>query len=142
MRTHDLLRLVYDLPDGQPVHQELERCLNIGPGIGRAWYTSQKEHWVRWLTEYPTEGPYGRKQKRVTSAKTVYNRLMCPPMVLWLPEAAGVDDGIIRTAFLACLEARPSCASQCAAIRSEVPWNLIEVALRGPCSDDKLRSET
>jgi len=37
------------------------------------WYTSQKEHWLGWLSEYNGPGAYDRKIWRGRSAKFAYN---------------------------------------------------------------------
>ena len=55
------------------------------------WYTSQKEHWLGWLSEYDGPGAYNRKSWKGRSAEFVYNHIGCPPMLLWLAEAAGVS---------------------------------------------------
>lgn len=129
MEAKELLRLVKELDDGQPLHKKLERELKIGPGFGRARYKNQKEHWISWLTDYHTSGPYGRLASASTPAEVVYNRLMCPPMVFWLAEASGVSHGPLHDAFEAALVSRLQCASQSAAIRRSIPWCDVEQTL-------------
>src|ERR1035437_4601953 len=34
----------------------------------------------------------GRKNRKISSAEIVYNRINCPPMLLWLAEAAGAPN--------------------------------------------------
>jgi hypothetical protein len=58
------------------------------------WYKSQKEHWLGWLSEYDGPGFYGRKTNGSRSAEYAYNHIVCPPMVLWLAEASGVEKSV------------------------------------------------
>ncbi|WP_299850385.1 hypothetical protein [uncultured Roseovarius sp.] len=125
MDAKALLKIVKGLNPDVPLHKQLERDLKIGPGYGRAWYRSQKEHWVRWLSEYDTPGPYGRRPRARTPAETVYNRLMCPPMVFWLAEAVGVQETPLQEARFAAISTTKHQASQAGVIRSRLPWGLV-----------------
>lgn len=134
MNQNDLLRIIRDLPSDTPVHRELEHAIGIGVEYGRAWYSSQQEHWIGWLSSYHLPGAYKRKDNLPqTHAKAIYNRLMCPPMVLWLPEAAGVPTPVILAAFEAAFSTSNH-ATQCAAIRRNIPWEMIEQQLAGSCN--------
>lgn len=93
------------------------------------WYDSQKEHWLGWLREYDGPGFYGRKTWEGRSAQYVYNHVMCPPMLLWLAEAAGVPRTKLLSAKRAANTAPAKQASQCAAIRRSIPWPEVEQAL-------------
>lgn len=93
-------------------------------------YPSQKQHWLGWLSEYGSEGYYNRKNKTVRSAELVYNRIGCPPMLLWLIEASGVQKRLVVTAMHSALSVTPSYASQCSAIRKAVSWSMVEERLR------------
>lgn len=93
------------------------------------WYESQKEHWFGWLREYDGPGAYGRKKHSGVTAKQIYNRIMCPPMLLWLGEASGVNRTKIISAKKACLKLR-TFSSQCGAIRKHVPWDLVAAKLK------------
>jgi hypothetical protein len=68
-----------------PITTEFERALaKQGTWSSRdTSYTTQKEHWLGWLSEYNGPGYYGRKNS-CRSAEFVYNHIVCPPMVLWL----------------------------------------------------------
>jgi hypothetical protein len=104
-----------------------ERVL-AGRGIWnsrRAWYTSQKEHWLGWLSEYHGPGYYGRKNCH-RSADFAYNHIVCPPMVLWLGEALGIPKSTVAKARRNALAAGPHFAAQCAAIRKVISWVMIE----------------
>lgn len=92
------------------------------------WYTSQKEHWLGWLSEYGGPGYYGRKNSH-RSAEFIYNHIVCPPMVLWLAEASGIPKARVSKAKEAALSAPPKLQAQSAAIRKIIPWKMIEARL-------------
>ncbi|MBY0538410.1 hypothetical protein K2P47_03355 [Patescibacteria group bacterium] len=92
--------------------------------------TDQKKHWVGWLSEYSGPGYYNRKDTGVSMAKRVYNRINCPPMLIWLAEASGIQSKQIKQATLAALDAKKSFPSQCSAIRQTIPWEVIEAKLQ------------
>jgi hypothetical protein len=114
-----------------PLTDSFERAMRERGTWGRkrVWYRSQKEHWLGWLSEYGGAGYYGRKSRGL-SAQFAYNHIMCPPMLLWIGEASGVARKEILEAKNAALSARPTLASQCAAIRKTVPWTEIELRLK------------
>ncbi len=105
---------------------ELERELGIGVGFGPAWYHSQKEHWLRWLSEHETSGAYGRRPNSRRNCEFIYNRLQCPPMVFWLGEALQLPRASLNAAYMAAKSVRKHHATQTAAIRREIPWSQIE----------------
>jgi hypothetical protein len=74
----EMLRAVRRLPATMP---ESDRLYKSG-------YKTHKDHWLGWLSEYDGPGYYGRESWDV-NAKTVYQRLNCGPMIVWLNEAAG-----------------------------------------------------
>src|SRR6202158_4856670 len=94
------------------------------------WYSSQKEHWMGWLSEYDGPGAYGRKTWSGRTAEFVYNHIGCPPMVLWLAEAAGVPKKEILAAKRSALSGGRNRGSHCALIRKAIPWSAIEERLR------------
>ncbi len=94
------------------------------------WYKSQKEHWLGWLSEYNGPGAYDRKTQRGRSAQFVYNHINCPPMVLWLAEAAGVPKARVLAAKRSALATCRSRGSHCAEIRKIIPWQVIEEQIR------------
>ena len=90
------------------------------------WYKSQKEHWLRWLGDYDGPGFYNRKTHSGRDAKYIYNHIMCSPMVLYLPEALGVSQALIKKAFSEVIKAKdPSMAKQCGIIRKSIPFELV-----------------
>lgn len=123
--SQDLLELVKRLNCDAPLTKVLEDTIQVGPGYGTAWYPSQREHWIRWLKEYPTPGPYRRKPNKFTPAQVVYGRLNCPPMVFWLAEAIGVDQNFLCAAHIAAISAPRNQASQTGAIRKVLCWGLV-----------------
>jgi hypothetical protein len=94
------------------------------------WYSSQKEHWMGWLSEYDGPGAYGRKSWTGRTAEFVYNHIGCPPMVLWLAEAAGVPKRDLLAAKRSALLGPRNRASHCALIRKAIPWSVIEERLQ------------
>ena len=110
-----------------PVTQSYERALiarEIWSGK-QVWYSSQKEHWMGWLSEYDGPGAYGRKSWTERTAEFVYNHINCPPMLLWLAEAAGVPKKDLLAAKRSALSGRPHRGSHCALIRKAIPWSAI-----------------
>jgi RNA polymerase sigma-70 factor, ECF subfamily len=63
------------------------------------------------------------------SAEFVYNHINCPPMVLWLGEAAGLPRARVAEAKRSVLSANPNHAAECSAIRRVLPWEMIESRL-------------
>jgi hypothetical protein len=94
------------------------------------WYSSQKEHWMVWLSEYGGPGFYGRKDSSVRTAELVYNRIGNPQMILWLAEAAGIAKRNLLVGKRAALAGPRNRNSHCALIRKAIPWPVIEERLR------------
>lgn len=130
MHKDQLLEIVKFLDADVPLHKEMEAILGIGSEFGSAWYSSQKEHWVKWLAEYETPGFYGRQTKTKRDARYIYNHIMCPPMLFWLAEAACVPKLELKAAFRAVIAAKPNPAKRCAALRQHVRWELVELSLK------------
>jgi hypothetical protein len=94
------------------------------------WYSSHKEHWMGWLSEYDGPGAYGRKSWTGRTAEFVYNHIGCPPMLLWLAEAVGVPKKNLLAAKRTALSGGKNRVSHCALIRKTIPWSAIEERLR------------
>lgn len=120
-----LRRLIAHLPEHPPCTTKLERRLLTR----RPWYTSQREHWLGWLAGYDGPGAYGRKVFKHDAA-FAYNHCACPPMVLWLGEAVGVDTAMVRRAARVALQAEAPFTTRCGIIRQTIPWSKIEPLLR------------
>ena len=98
---------------------------------GPHWWTSQREHILRWLDEYEGPGAYDR-HGRNHDAEHFWNHFQCAPGLLWIAEALGEDPLIITTAAQDAAQ-YPRPASQCAAIRRRIPWQRIAaLAARKP----------
>jgi hypothetical protein len=126
-----LCRKIKKLRVGAPITESYARAL-VARGIWSdegIWYTTQKEHWLGWLTEYDSPGAYGRKTVSGRSGEFVYNHINCPPMLLWLAEAAGVSRRNVLAAKRSALAARRSRGTHCAAIRKAIPWPMVEERL-------------
>ncbi len=91
-----LRRMIRALDPILPISTKLEGSLRA-EGRSRVWYSTQKEHWLGWLTEYDGPGAYGRANW-MRSAGFVYNHIRCPPMLAWLAEATGVAKPLVRLA--------------------------------------------
>jgi hypothetical protein len=59
------------------------------------------------------------------AAEFVYNHTNCPPMLLWLAEAAGVSKRDVLAAMRIALLARRNRGTHCAVIRRAIPWSII-----------------
>jgi hypothetical protein len=64
------------------------------------------------------------------SLPTIIVRLVCPPMVLWLGEASGVQKLKVLKAKRAALSAGASLPALSGAIRKIIPWEEIESRLK------------
>ncbi|WP_439396704.1 hypothetical protein ACRQ5Q_07285 [Bradyrhizobium sp. PMVTL-01] len=64
-------------------------------------YDTHKDHWLGWAGGYndPEGGYYGRSDTTITGARTLFQRLNCGPMIIWLAEAAGESPELIRKAI-------------------------------------------
>ncbi len=114
----EFIRAIDGLPSDPPM---------VRPG---AWYRTQKEHWLGWLHDYEGPGAYGRAIGRSRDARFAYNHIVCPGMLLWLGEAAGVEPERVAAARAAA-EGLPTQMHQAAAIRRHVPWSVVYAALFG-----------
>jgi hypothetical protein len=108
----------------------------------RAWYTTQKEHWLGWLSEYDGPGAYGRKSEQKRDARYAYNHIVNPQMLLYLIKAIPLEPEIIEATEEA-YQNGSSMMAKSGAIRKIVPWAMIYQALREkeePSLLDRLRS--
>lgn len=130
MSPNELRAFIKPLPENCPKYTELEKAISVGVGYSGAWYRSQKEHWLGWLSEYDTSGAYGRKTEILRDASYVYSHIQCAPMLFWLSEALGANSVQLETAFDAVVRAPRKGASQCAALRKTLPWSEVEKLLK------------
>jgi hypothetical protein len=96
MTPRGLRRKLQLLKDRPPITTAFEQALTKQGAWSseKVRYKSQKDHWLGWLSEYDGPGFYGRKTGSRT-AEYAYNHIVCPPMVLWLSEASGVDKSLV-----------------------------------------------
>jgi hypothetical protein len=128
MTPKGLARKIGRLRVEAPVTASYQRTL-IARGVWDdrgVWYTSQKEHWIGWLLQYDGPGAYNRKRWKGRSAEFAYNHVRCPPMLLWLAEAAGVPKKKVLAAKRSALKAPQNLSGQSAALRKAIPWPIIE----------------
>ena len=97
------------------------------PGV---WYKTQKEHWLGWLREYDGPGAYGRIPGKNRGARFAYNHVVCPEMLLWLIQAAGVSQSSVEAAQRTAAEGT-RLMQRSAVIRRCVPWPELQRALWG-----------
>lgn len=131
MTPKALMRKIERLRAKAPIAASYERaliacCVWSNEGV---WYTTQKQHWLGWLSQYDGPGAYNRKTWSGRSAEFVYNHINCPPMLLWLAEAVGVSRRDVLAAKRSALAARRSRGTHCAVIRRAIPWRMIEERL-------------
>jgi len=99
---------------------------------GTSWWSSQQEHVCRWLEELNGPGAYGRKGFD-SNARDFYQRFKCAAGLLWVAEAVGVDEDLVREAAEAAAAeagAGKLPATQCAAIRRVIPWDVVADKVR------------
>lgn len=92
------------------------------------WYESQKEHWVGWLFHYNSSGAYGRKVTAGRDARFVYNHVVCPGLLTYLADAAGVSRSLVRQAKHQAASGGTE-MSRAGVIRRIIPWELVQEAL-------------
>jgi len=109
----ELLTAVRRLPAEMP---QSDRLFKSG-------YQTHRDHWIGWLQEYDGPGFYGRSSWDV-DARSVYQRLNCGQMIVWLHEAAGESPVLIRTTIRE-MEARGNGRAQTEAkiARTYHPWD-------------------
>jgi hypothetical protein len=126
MRPSELREIIQELDAGGPIYKALEAELAKDVGPSRAWYTSQKQHLLGWLSEYDGPGAYGRANWANRSAEFVYNHFQCVPALVWLAEALGVPSETLIAACDEVKKSRARAATQCGTFRRAVPWAIIE----------------
>ena len=90
-------------------------------------YKSQKAHVVNWFASQKTtgSGAYTR-QAGNNSARTCYNRLLNPGMLIWMAAVLGADEGKIEEATAAAIEAEKiNYRKRCTAFRELFPFEEI-----------------
>jgi hypothetical protein len=129
MKPLTLRAYIRPLPEYLPRTRAMEEAIGVGAGFEGAWYRSQKEHWLGWLAEYSGPGAYGRTDAAQRNGKYIYNHIQCAPMLFWLAEAINSDEAHLNGAYDSVTATAAKGASQCAALRAHLSWDLIETAL-------------
>ena len=107
----------------------LEPCPPLIKALDR-WgskYENQRDHMIAWFISQPTKGgkKYSRK-KGNTSSRVTYNKLLNPGMLLWLAETLGEDEGTIRAAVDAAIDAeKQNYRMRCNAFREVIGFDRI-----------------
>ncbi|MCI1659551.1 hypothetical protein [Bifidobacterium psychraerophilum] len=114
-----LAHVLAQLGEHYPISDTYEREYLPGPH----WWSSQREHVVRWLREYTGPGAFNRKTRGL-DAKSFWNHFLCAPGLLWTAEALGEDLETVQAAADAA-SVKMNVSSQCAAIRAIIPWKRI-----------------
>lgn len=107
--------------------EDLLSAISILPDQTRLLPRSYKQQWLDWLSGYDGPGFYGRENSDRT-ARFIFNRLNNPAMILWLAEASGVDQTLIRQASQFPRK-NASKQTQAASVRTIISWELIEARL-------------
>ena len=97
-------------------------------------YKSQKAHVVNWFASQKTtgSGAYTR-QAGNNSARTCYNRLLNPGMLIWMAAVLGADEGKIEQATTAAIEAEKiNYRKRCTAFREMFPFEEIVRLMEKP----------
>lgn len=92
------------------------------------WYESQKEHWVGWLFHYNSPGAYDRKVTHGRDARFVYNHVVCPGLLSYLADAAGVSRNLVRQAKRIA-DSGGTEMERAGKIRRVIPWEVVQEAL-------------
>jgi hypothetical protein len=95
----------------------IKRLPSDRPIKSRAWYLTQKEHWLGWLTSTKSR-----------DAKAVYNRILNEQMLEWLAKAARVPSHLVAKA-LAAASRTVGQQRKTAAFRKHVSWEVVASAL-------------
>lgn len=128
MKPNDFRKLILKLPEEGRHTGKLEEVIGLRRKGRSIWYRSQKEHWLGWLKEYIGPGAYRRKNWD-HDAEYIYDHIQCAPMLLWLGEALGVSERVLKKASRASIASGTNSARQCSALRKEIPWLAIAVAM-------------
>jgi len=95
----------------------------------RVWYSTQKEHWLGWLSQYNGPGAYGRTgYASGRDARFAFNHIVNPEMLVWLIDAAGLPRDVVNAARRLSKEDRVL-NQRSAAIRRLAPWEAVQDAL-------------
>ncbi|WP_147436286.1 hypothetical protein [Mycetocola manganoxydans] len=122
MHVRDFARVLRRLEPHLPVSDAYERDL---PQLRGTWWSSQKEHMVRWFSDQDSRGSgaFTRAEPN-TSARKTYNRLLCPAAVVWMAEALGEHPVVVQEAADAARD-EPGARKRSGLLRKHLPWERI-----------------
>jgi hypothetical protein len=127
MPTRDFVRVLRRLEPHLPISDAYERDR---PQLKGVWWSSQKEHMVRWFSDQDSRGS-GAFTRIVpnTSARTTYNHLLCPPAFVWMAEALGEDSTVVQAAADVA-RGEPNARKRPGLLRRHLPWERISQLAR------------
>jgi hypothetical protein len=122
IRVSEFVRVLQKLDSHLPISDQFERDC---PQLRGAWWTSQKEHMICWFGEQNSRGfgAFTRAGPSV-SARTTYNRPLCPAAFVWMAEARGEEPEALQAAADAA-RAEPSARKRPGLLRRLLPWGRI-----------------
>ncbi|SNU02223.1 hypothetical protein SAMN06298212_1292 [Ruaniaceae bacterium KH17] len=129
MGVREFARILDRLEPVLPISQGLTYALG-GGSPDASHYAHERDHMTQWFRSQESNGrgAYTRDTPNA-SAKRTYNRLLNPISVLWIAEALGEDEGVLRQASAAA-QAESNYRSRPATVRKYVPWSRVyELAL-------------
>lgn len=88
LNTVQFAQALFGLEPDTPIAHEFDMAL--GQEKDR-WWSCQREHFAFWAIMQSTNGVKGYRHKPNTNARTMYNRLCAPELLLWLIEALHIS---------------------------------------------------
>jgi hypothetical protein len=126
-----LRRLVAGFPDEPPRTIALEQKIRIGAGFHNKWYSSQREHWLGWLSLKSQENKIDGK---TFAPRRIWSGLKCSPMMFWLAEVSGKNAGVLEQLERVSIEASKERSTDGnphgVNFRKVLPWTELEVQLQ------------
>lgn len=116
----------YSIPEFLAAIRRLPPVMPLSDRLYKSGYDTHKDHWLGWLSEYNNSdgGYYGRSDTTIRDARTVYQRIGCGEMLIWLAEAAGESPVAIRMTINAIgdRDSGRTTHAQAKIVRSRHPW--------------------
>lgn len=127
IHIRDFVRVLKTLEPHLPISDQYELDQ---PQIRGAWWSSQQEHMVSWFGTQDSlgSGAFSR-QNANTSARTTYNRLLCPAAFVWMAEALGEDSAVVEVAADAARD-ELNARKRPGLLRSHLPWDRVAELVR------------
>lgn len=88
LTTIQFAQALFGLEPDTPIAHEFD--MEFGQTDER-WWSCQREHFAFWAISQNTNGVKGYRHKPNTNARTMYNRLCAPELLLWLIEALHIS---------------------------------------------------